>query len=50
MGWIGVATLALLIVLTFAIKIFILDYMANSVKVLHVGGYSEYTLAYTKVK
>lgn len=50
MGWIGVATLALLIVLVLVLKVFIIDYMSNSLKAIHLDGYSQFNLVYTKAK
>lgn len=40
MGWLGVAILALLVVLVFIIKVFVVDYKNNTLKALHIGGYS----------
>lgn len=50
MGWIGVATLAFLVILVLALKVFIIDYMSASLKAIHIDGYSSYNLVYTKAK
>jgi hypothetical protein len=50
MGWVGVASLAFLILVLIVFKLFLIDYMANNAKALRVEGYSEFNLVYSKAK
>jgi hypothetical protein len=50
MGWVGVASLALIILVLLVFKLFLIDYMANNVKALRIEGYSEFSLVYSKAK
>jgi hypothetical protein len=47
MGWVGVAVLGTLILIILAFKLFVIPYMKNSTKALHIEGYSEFHLVYT---
>lgn len=50
MGYVGIATIGALIVAVAVFKLYLLEYMTNTVKSLKVEGYSEFNMVYNKTK
>jgi hypothetical protein len=50
MGYVGIANIGALIAIVIVFKLFLLEYMATTVKSLKVDGYSEFNMVYQKIK
>lgn len=50
MGYVGIANAGALIVIVVVSKLFLIEYMSNTVKSLKIEGYSEFNLVYNKAK